>query len=630
MERGTRSLEGWVREADAEKKLIAPVTLIWRAEEKNTDTEMVDADHIPTKGEKKPQLKRMFIRVHPSAFLQLWEEVLKVSKTQGPPVMAEDLRFELGSIDIAGPGSAEALIAALKPTGSKEWPQNSPEATWPSLAGLSNAASLPQNAILAFNISDPRLHHPPKTVKPPVSESSADDLAMLLSSWPPDYTLSQPSIFSRPERLKAARLLPSQKAINRRRTLSTPGQHPSPKSSDPNIPILILTSRPRVLSRTNNSQGQWTVIMPWKCVLPVWYSIMYYPLSSGGNPRFGGLKEKQQLAFEAGEPWFPGDFPGTRAGWTWESREREARRKGWERKPKGKRVEFDSVDLGEGRKGEVGLGWACDWERLIQGPKRSGDEAKNQVTKSDGESSATVDGGVMLPSKEGKSQSTTEDKTEDGAGSTPFPDITHLSAIIAASILTPTAGPSKSLSNIQSILGERPALATVKVTALSRGTPTPRARIYRLPRTDHSLREKWLSLIAPTRNKFSSSASSSSRKNGLKSLSQKSKKNRLLSESDPSGEEEKGDHLPIPGEEDLIGFITTGNYNLSEGRGTGMGAIWAQKVLDTSSAPQGSPGGVSLKGKGGGNGKETERERRLCIVRTAGERLGRLARWEVA
>ncbi|KAK2760271.1 hypothetical protein FQN54_002339 [Arachnomyces sp. PD_36] len=601
---GTRSLEAWTRESDEGKQLIAPVTLIWQAPMKEEEVEMTDVG--VKKAKKKPEPRRIFMRVHPSAFLQLWQEVLKLSKAQKPPVMVEDLRFELGSIDITGPGSSEALIAALRPIGSTEWPKDSPEATWLSLSGVNSAAALPPNALLAFNISDPRLRHPPQTVKLPSSESSAEDLARLLCSWPPDSSLSRPSIFSRPDRLTACRLLPSQKAINRRRTLATPGEHPAPKPTDPNIPVLIHTSRSRVDPKTNHPLGVWTVILPWKCVLPVWYSIMYYPLSSGGNPRFGGLQEKQQLSFEAREPWFPGDFPASKAGWTWELRERETRRKEWERKPKGKRTEFDSLDLGAEKKGEIGIGWGCDWERLIQGPPKELED-KKKSTRVESEDASLPDGGVKLPSDSDKPQPSTADKDDTVS----FPGIIQLSATIASSILTPNQKPPLSQPKINSLLNDKPALATVRVTAVLRGTPTPRARIYRLPREDPALREKWLSLDPASKPK--------GQKPGTAKNSRKN----------TSDNDDNNEALPIPGEEDLIGFITTGNYNLHEGQGTGIGSIWVQRVLDFTPSQareeRSSAGkGVQNIKKGGG------RERRLCIIRAAGERLGRLGIWEIA
>lgn len=583
---GTRALEAWTREPDTENKLLAPVTIVWRAPEKNEDVEMADAGDA--KEGNKPETKKMFMRVHPSAFLQLWDEVLKLAKAQNPPVMVEDLRFELGSIDIAGAGSTEALMAALKPTGREEWPENSPEAMWQLLAGF-NADSLPIDALLAFNVSDPRLHHPPKTTPPQTSESAFEDITRLLCTWSPDSTQSQPSIFSRPDRLRASRSLPNQKAINRRRTIAPAGEYPSPKPSDPSIPVLILARRSPINVKEGHPTGFWTVILPWKCVLPVWHSIMHYPLSSGGNPLFGGLMERQQVLFEAGDTWFPGDFPGTKAGWVWELREREYYRKKWERKPKGKRIEFDSLNLGGEKKGEIGLGWGCDWERLIQGQaKEAGDKKDSGIIKADRGDSAHPDGVVNLPSGPDEPQPSTTENTNTAS----FPDIIQLSSRTAESIFTTNPRYSRSPSEIQSLLADKTALMTVQIKMKGRGTPNPHARIYRLPQKDHSLREQWILHGAFTNAR------------GL---------------TRPKGDKE----LPLPGEEDLIGFITTGNYNLHEAKGTGIGSLWVQRVFDSVTSTSQATG-VDNNGR-----KRKDPEGKLCVIRNAGEDFGRLARWEI-
>ncbi|KAK2742972.1 hypothetical protein FQN55_007602 [Onygenales sp. PD_40] len=625
---GTRSLEVWVFEIEGEKRAIAPVTLVWCAEKVDEDVEMADAGTIAAKGKKKTK-RRMFLRVHPSAFLQVWEELLKVAKIQKPQVMVEDLRFDIGSIEITGPGATEALLAALRPVPlpeGRQFPQGSPEATWISLAGLTNSASLPQNALLAFNISDPRLHHPPRTIKPPSSDTSSDDLAILLSSWPPDSTQLKPDIFSRPARLTASRLLPSQKAINRRKTLAPPGEYPSPKPADPKIPALVLASRPKTAS-VGNSQGTYTVLLPWKCLLPVWYLIMYYPLSSGGNPRFGGLVEKQQLAFECGEPWFPGDFPGTNAGWAWEMRERDIKRKEWERKPREKRVAYESLDLGGVKKGEIGLGWACDWERLVKPSPVDTEGEKAQPSKQEDPAANNTETKTTKNKQKDKAiKKKKSPPTQSTAQSTPATQTTtllppphpplqihHLPPSTASTLLNPktTTTPPPSPS-------PHPALATISLTLLNRGTPTPRARIYRLPSNNPHLRTAWLSLLAP----WARVPSAQKYKNPQKSEETVQKK---MLPTDLAADPEPAAHLPLPDEEDLIGFVTAGNYNLARGRGTGVGGVLVNRVLegDGRLVDEGDVGGKN------GGGLSRERMKRVCIVRAAGERVGRLGVWDV-
>jgi ribonuclease P/MRP protein subunit POP1 len=73
-----------------------------------------------------------------------------------------------------------------------------------------------------------------------------------------------------------------------------------------------------------------------------------------------------------------------------------------------------------------------------------------------------------------------------------------------------------------------------------------------------------------------------------------------------------GDDYPlVPDEADLIGFVTTGNYNLAEGMPTAVGNLAVHKI-------------ASLLSEAGVPSAD-----RVCIVRQAGSTVGRLARWEV-
>jgi len=584
--RGTRSWKGWLRERDGSRQDMAIVDIIWCV---SSDSPLGGHQNSTTPSDPKAKAKKnLIIRVHPSAFLQIWTEVLKVAKMQRPPASVEDLRFEIGSIEIMGPGASEALVGALRPIVPESTDttiSNSPDQIWSSLAAVTNSGSLPLNALLGFEISDPRLHHPPRAVEQPNSVSANDDLLQTLATWPPDACQTTPTFFSRAARLTASRLLPSQKSINRRKGSALPGAYPSPLPTDPHIPVLLLASRPE----HGNGQGSWTVLLPWKCVVPVWYSLMYYPLSTGGNPRFGGLQEKRQICFEQGVPWFPGDFPGTKAGREWEMDQREKRKADWEKRPRGKRVEWESVDLGNGRKGEVGTGWACDWERLFTGTP------ENEVSGPTSGAEATSAEGKRVP-PQGQSDSV------------PPLGIHHLPQ---PRLLSPQAALSPTV------------LATVVITLIHRGVPKTCARIYRLSTADALLRAQWLALTSTKAKKSHRDQPSAKYKQLAKDAPLQVKRAALaaslLQPTPRSGDLEQDTEIelpvagdpnypPVPGEEDLIGFVTTGNFNLGEGRGTGIGCIALARVWEG-------------KDKGGRQG--------LCIVREAGMSLGRIARWEV-
>lgn len=536
---GSRVWEGWLYEREGKNPQgIAFVTVIWCATEEGS-----------TK-------RRAFIRVHPCAFVQLWNEVIRIAKVQKPAVTVEDLRFEIGSIEIMGPGAAESLCSILHPASSPN--RVSPQSIWPALADVTDPGVLPPGALLSFPICDPRLRDPPRTSQRPQDAESQMAFMEMLVNWPVDASQTASALFSRNARLAAARSLPSQKSINRRKSTDGDfGAYPEPRATDPQIPMLVYTSK---------KSRSWTVLLPWKCVMPVWRGLMRYPLSTGGTPRFGGLKERRQVDFERSVPSFPFDFPGCNAGWGWELQERVARQHEWTRRPKGKRIEWSTIDLGRGRKGELGDPWACDWERLLD--KDTEDE-------------------VMAG-------------TEDQAQA-PF---RQLSSKDARTLLAGKPVPSLSPPT--------PLLFTVKLTMAQRGTPTACARIYRLPTTNLSLKTAWLSLLPS-----SSSATTRSNKNPPSQPLPAHTPNRDLALSilHPPPKAGDADYPLVPGEEDLIGFVTTGNYNLAAGMPTAVANLAVHRAVE---------------GLGLGDGRKgISREARVCIVRGPGETVGRLAVWEV-
>ena len=604
---------------------------------------VADRDQAASKKAKEKVKRRILLRVHPSGFLQLWNDVLKVAKMQRPPAMVEDLRFEIGSIEVMGPGATETLVAALQPMVNKTNGVKSADSIgrlWTSLSAVTNPASLPANAMLGFNVSDPRLHHPPRTTAPSHSAGS-DELLQILSSWPPDDLHTPQSLFDRDARLKASRSLPSQKSINRRKGDALPGQYPSALPADPHIPVLLLASR---LGNTTVGQGSWTILLPWKCVLPVWYSLMYYPLSSGGTPRFGGLREIRQVSFEQDVPWFPGDFPGTKAGMDWELREREKRKADWEKRPKGRKIEWDKVDLGDGRKGEIGRGWACDWERLFEGPdiplSALGDNANNLEISGHGEvlnSAKKLDLAKQskVPEAAGAArglEAAKNTKASKGSQEAPAPQAPRDRTIPKVPATSKKAEDTRTpsydlrqipLSHLPSISGSPSprTLITVAITLLHRGSPTTCARIYRLPTFNPSLRSAWLQQIPPGHNKSTKHSHPKASRSISKKPTHPHEFRASLASSllhpDPTtldlasdGILQAGhpDYPIVPGEDDLIGFVTTGNYNLGEGRGTAIGCVALARVI----------GEVKSGGKGG-----------LCIVREAGMGVGRIARWRL-
>jgi len=552
--------------------------------------------------------RQVFLRVHPSAFLELFKELVRLIRMENPRLYVEDLRFEIGSIEITGPASTESLLGVLTPYAGTTGIKGAHGDMFQSLAGLTNVGAMPAGAVLGFSVQDPRLRYPPRTVQVP--DSQGDLLLQTLGSWPREENLDPFQIWNRASRLAASRLS-SQKSIDARKGSKVLGAYLEPTAADAPIPILLISHSHRTAGSGTQVQGSWTLLAPWKCIQPIWYCLSRYPVSSGGNPRFGGLDELRQVSFERGQPWFPADFPATDAGLAWELTQRTKRQAEWARRPKSKRIEWQSLDLGAGRKGEIGNGLWCDFESLFpdDGTAMAEDAKQKHLVGH---------GALRAMARLTKAQ---------------FGKLLHAHPQNALPV------PAK-------------AMMQVRLTMLSRGVAITCARIYRLPQRAQAgnqpgtktgeakelesrtagepvstsqgklpadLRDQWVSLAngKPRPGSFASSL----RKLPLDSSFGERKRHLARSlVADPLGYPpapanrfDLGGHPLVPDADHLVGFVTSGSFCLSMGKAVGMGSIAVSKVLDC------------LKGPSGGGAKES----RLCIVRNAGESVGRLARWEV-
>ncbi|KAK7403831.1 Ribonucleases P/MRP protein subunit pop1 [Neonectria punicea] len=598
---GTRSWTGLLsRQRDGEQRHVGPSTIQWNPEPSTSDA---------TRDPKKTQ-RQVFLRIHPAAFLELFNELLRLSKMESPQLYIEDLRFEIGSIELTGPASTEALLAVLSPYPEKDKEKTQHAHLFQSLEGLSNSASLPAGTVLSFLVQDPRLRYPPKRVEASDDPDGQMELLERIATWPSEDNLEPFAIFNRDERHKAS-CLPSQKYINKRKTDNPPGAPLEPISVDPPIPITLIASRSGSGKQT---QGTWTLLAPWKCILPIWYSLVHVPLASGGNPMFAGLNEVRQVAFERGLPWFPADFLGTDAGVEWELEQRHKRQRVWERRPKSKRTEWTTVDLGAGRKGEVGNGLANDFEFLFRLDKsRSAPEPESTETEVD---AMAIDPDESAPAA--KQQEPTS-----------LSNLNQISKDVFNALLKSPTPPTPPPKN---------AIFTVRISILGRGVVSSCARIYRLPSPTamppsseaevpatippessspasslpRDLRCQWLARV-PSFTFSKDKPSRGSRPRDLESLKRQLALELIAKPSPypplPANHADIGGHPLIPDADDLIGFVTTGSFSLSEGCGVATGSIALEKVLS----------GV----------RQDPKEEGLCIVRNAGENVGWIARWNV-
>ncbi|KAL2757834.1 hypothetical protein ACRALDRAFT_1091975, partial [Sodiomyces alcalophilus JCM 7366] len=120
---GTRHWTGFLsRETKLGRRAICPAAIIWNPmspeEPQQSQQPGPETDNDAEPKETRPQ-RQLFLRVHPSAFLELFNELLRLVKMQNPRLYIEDLRFEIGSIEITGPASTETLLSILHPYHTK-------------------------------------------------------------------------------------------------------------------------------------------------------------------------------------------------------------------------------------------------------------------------------------------------------------------------------------------------------------------------------------------------------------------------------------------------------------------------------------------------------------------------------
>ena len=245
---------------------------------------------------------------------------------------------------------------------------------------------------------------------------------------------------------------------------------------------------------------------------------------------------------------FPEDYPGTRAGDGEGARMARQLKAKWERRPDGKRESWGKVLKGSERN-EIGDPFRCDWGLLWKEKGLSGEGGVNAVEKIRAQANAAME--------------------VDSSGTSVEAGQFLLLASYAKQLLSRTA---VSLA----ILDLSQALIPIRLRFLQKGKVSFRARIYRLP-TSPEERQKWKNLLGQNTAKPGTTG-----------------------------------YPTCPTEQDLLGFVTTGNMSLSEGRGRAVGALSWSRV-------------------------EEEEERRMkektfkrwCIVRDVGMEVGRLAKWEV-
>ncbi|KAI0050421.1 POP1-domain-containing protein [Auriscalpium vulgare] len=578
---GTRACETAVYGANAYPfDYVGPVTIIWqplaattsgplpaKAAEEGLDKSVSKRKRKTSKKGKEPAVavppvpttvdsspRTVWVRAHPSIFAEVLSVFqlatsLALDSLRSLPEHADktyevhvtDLRDAFNIFEIMGPKASQVIKGALTPLHADINKRPEFKEFWSSLSDLQTSGSVPSNMIVGFTIMDPRLNFPPKNAKPHTGNDVFPSISAPQISLP-TTALAQSALWDGDlrSRLKEPRF--KKKEIDARKAQhDIPGAALKATPSDDRIPVLLIqrslaqpaSADPSLPSQPAQSPSPsihgWTLLLPAGWSMPALTSLLYT------GTRVGGQRERAHQALEAGVPCFPRDMPATPAYDTYARARAAADRATWAKKPPAKRVSWEKMGLG------VGDPWRADWRGVLGLPAEHTDEEEDE--------------GDAVPTQR-------EDAAAQGKDTAVQPWLlrgpaTRAILARAATLFNPAAGLHSELTTLRTARHIAPvararvdadtlfrgALVQVRVVFGGRGCPTEGAVAYKVSDAEAAAWRR----ADEARRRI---------------------RGRAGEESDEA-EISQG----IPDAEEIVGYVTSGGFSLSRGRGHALGAV---------------------------------------------------------
>ncbi|KAI6282494.1 hypothetical protein MCOR27_003726 [Pyricularia oryzae] len=519
-------------------------------------------------------------------------------------VTTRDLSSKLGCIELLGPGSGQRLTDVLLPPHASSNQDAYKSTHWRLFRAIAHA----QPYMLGYNVAmGLMIRYPDKYGREDVStadSSDKDEAEQLLAAQKDWATETNPQPLALLDRTIRGGALQAIHEKQGAALQASKNKAKKPDQSGTSIPILLLCSAPH----TRGIEGKWSLICQRELIKPLWLRLFSQKGHFGGKIDIACVEEMHRIHTEQAVKFFPVDFPHTVQGTLWELKERDRLKKEWESRPKGKRPNWTTLDLGDDGKGEHGNPFACDWEHLLH--------CTNPLR-----------GSTSTPTKLPNTSKDDKEAKDNSLARLASPEIPRPLAIsvhpaIFRDIFRVGIDPAKRPSI--PVLG----ISTVHISMFDGGVPNPRARIYLLPslKEQEELRSAWLERFKVKiggvgRNKRTQKSSSDRR---FPHSSTFAERKEILAESlfqktdcETAAGMEGSPVKPLPQvlERDLMGYVTSGSYNLARGRGHGIGHLAASKIAESMQA--------TIDSGGSWNDAETF----YCVVRNVGETICRPAIW---
>ncbi|XP_006462723.1 hypothetical protein AGABI2DRAFT_207298 [Agaricus bisporus var. bisporus H97] len=519
---------------------LGPATIIWRPSntqnqgllrpgplQKNNEP---STDCVATTPNNKTT-RYLWLRVHPAIFEDVTAELKKaVSRALDRPkpsleefeVEIADLRGQVNAFEIMGPKSNQVLRGALDPISKDD--RNVFKQFWTSLSKTQTPSAVPRDMIIGASVIDPRLKFPPKNAHLEYKEESS---IIYLST-----ELARSDIWEHDIRKTLSKPRYTKKDIDDRRSKNlVPGTPLKPERQDDRVPILLIRRTLEAPDAESQSISGYTFLFPAGWSMAFWSSLIYT------GTRVGGQRERQTQAYEAGVPYFPRDFPSSLAYEKYADEREIEERDTWTRKPPAKRVNYQKLG--------VRSPWRADWE-VVLGLK----EATSPFDTAEGEAEDLVstqrDDRMDVDKNDAESV-----KPWLFRGSETNRILATLQTDPATNLLKEVnklrqkrdLEPLNSSINPDALL--KHALINVRVTVFKEGVPEDMAMIYQVSDEEAT---NWERLVHTREDR------------GGPSILQLANKR--------------------PPQEDIIGYVTTGHYSLSRGKGFAIGAVPLTKFLE--------------------------------------------------
>ncbi|KAL5512825.1 hypothetical protein ACEPAG_3091 [Sanghuangporus baumii] len=542
--------------------LVGPIEVLWKTSTSSSPQVQSESSKKEDNQRQKASIRTIWVRCHPIIYdaavstitycVQAYLQGAQSTSKKDINIEVADLRDQFNIFELVGPKSSQVIRGALSPVKNEE--REEFKKFWKALGQLQTAGSAPRGMVVGMKVLDPRLNFPPKNTKIHLNTNSKENTSLPAGLWP-IAKLAESELWDSDVRVRLCIPRFKKKDIDSRKSKHlVPGSELNPLRQDNRVPLLLIqrsieppgssssSSSLAVQNTSNNTRP----LHGWTLVIPKGWGMSFFSSLTHTGTRVGGQDEVTTQRFEAGCAMFPMDYPCTEAYTAWaEERGREERER-WERKPPAKRPNWEKLGTESP--------WVPDWYGLLglqkTHPEPRTDGAVDLVPTQREPPQLTVEGEIST-------QETSEGETGKNLDIRPwlFRRPETLSSIEAlshspnpasdllAKLNTLRAKRSLSVLPLSADALLQSALVIVRLSIPRSGSPEDNAIIYKMH--DEEVK-KWRSLIEEGESEFTETQ---------------------LSELEYSRDA-------------LVGYVTSGHYSLSIGRGQAIGAISLKRYLE--------------------------------------------------